>query len=95
MFIVYVDDIIITGDDKKGIDDLKRYLQNSFWTKDLGTLHYFLGIEVARSKEGIYLLQRKYVLDILEETSLLGSKLVETPMDPNVKIVWRSGGAII
>ena len=53
--IVYVDDIIITGDDKKGIDDLKRYLQNSFQTKDLGKLRYFLGIEVERFKEGISL----------------------------------------
>ena len=47
--------IIITGDDKQGIDDLKRYLQNSFRTKDLVKLRYFLGIEVARSKEGINL----------------------------------------
>ena len=57
MLIVYVDDIIITGDDKKGIDDLKRYLQNSFRTKDMGKLRYLLGIEVARSKEGIKLSQ--------------------------------------
>ena len=46
LLVVYVDNIIITGD-KQGIDDLKRYLQNSFRTKDLGKLHYFLGIEVA------------------------------------------------
>ena len=55
LLIVYVDDIIITGDDKQGINDLKRYLQNSFRTKDLGKLRYLLGIEVARSKEGISL----------------------------------------
>ena len=91
MFIVYVDDIIITGDDKKGIDDLKRYLQNSFRTKDLDKLRYFLGIEVARFKEGINLSQRKYVLDILEETGLLGSKPMETPMDPNVKLYEDQG----
>ena len=47
LLIVYVDDIIITSDDKKGIDDLKRYLQNSFRTKDMGKLRYFLGIEIA------------------------------------------------
>ena len=47
LLIIYVDDIIVTGDDKQGIDDLKRYLQNSFRTKDLGKLCYFLGIEVA------------------------------------------------
>ena len=61
---------------------MKRYLQNSFQTKDLGKLRYFLGIEVAQSKEGISLFQRKYVLDILEETGLLGFNLMETPMDP-------------
>ena len=85
LLIVYVDDIIIIGDDKQGINNLKRYLQNSFRTKDLRKLRYFLDIEVARSKEGISLSQR-YVLDILEETGLLGSKPVETPMDPNVKL---------
>ena len=47
LLIVYVDNIIITGDNKHGIDDLKRYLQNSFRTKDLGKLRCFLGIEVA------------------------------------------------
>ena len=70
---------------------MKRYLQNSFRTKDLGKLHYFLGIEVARSKEGISLSQRKYVLDILEETGLLRSKPVETSMDPNVKLYEDQG----
>ena len=91
LLIVYVDDIIITGDDKQGIDDLKIYLQNSFRTKDLGKLRYFLGIEVARSKKGISLSQRKYVLDILEEMGLLGSKPMETPMDPNVKLYEDQG----
>lgn len=70
---------------------MKIYLQNSFRTKDLGKLHYFLGIEVAQSKEDINLSQRKYVLDILEETSLLGSKPVETPMNPNVKLYKDQG----
>ena len=65
---------------------MKTYPQTSFHTKDLGKLPYFLGIGVARSKEGINLSQRKYVLDILEETGLLGSKPVETPMDHNVKL---------
>lgn len=47
LLIVYVDDIIIIGDDKMDIDDLKMFLQNSFRSKDLGKLHDFLGIEVA------------------------------------------------
>ena len=83
---MYVNDIIITSDDKKNIDDLKRYLQNSLWTKDLGKLHYFLGIEVARSKEDINLTLRKYELYIFKEIGLLGSKPIVTPIDPNVKL---------
>ena len=47
LLIVNVDDIIIAEDDKQDIDDLKRYLQNSFQTKDLGKLRYFLGIELS------------------------------------------------
>lgn len=91
LLVVYVDDIIITRDDQIGIANLKTFLQSKFQTKDLGHLRYFLGIEVARSKEGISLSQRKYVLDILEETSLLGSKPVETPMDLNVKLSCDNG----
>jgi hypothetical protein len=55
--------------------------------QELGKLWYFLGIEVARSKIGINFSQRKYVLDILEETGLLGVRLVDTPMDSNYKRV--------
>ena len=85
LLIVYVGDILITSDDK-AVDDLKTYPQTSFQTKDLGKLPYFLGFGVARSKEGINLSQRKYVFDILEETGLLGSKPVKTPIDHNVKL---------
>ena len=57
LLIVYVDDIIITGENTRGIEELKTFLQGQFHTKDLGQLRYFLGIEVARSKEGISLSQ--------------------------------------
>lgn len=82
---VYVDDIVVTGSDKDGISDLKVYLNKNFHMKDLGHLRYFLGIEVARSKQGIFISQRKYVLDLLKETGMLSSKSSETPMDPNIK----------
>ena len=64
-----------------GIVDLKTHLGKHFHTKDLGLLHYFRGIEVARSKEGINLCQRKYVLDLLSETGMLGARPADTPMD--------------
>ena len=85
ILIVYVDDIILTGDDTEEISDLKSLLASAFEIKDLGTLKYFLGMEVARSKEGIVISQRKYILDLLKETGMIGSKPVDTPMDPNLK----------
>ncbi|CAM8893378.1 unnamed protein product [Rhodiola kirilowii] len=81
--IVYVDDMIITGDDSEEIEALKTYLSKEFEMKDLGKLKYFLGIEVARSKKGISLSQRKYVLDLLTETGMLDCKSAETPIEMN------------
>ena len=61
---------------------------------DLGKLKYFLGIEIAQSNSGIVLSQRKYDLDILEETDMLDCKPVDTPMDPNVKLVPGQGESL-
>ncbi|KAK4386010.1 Retrovirus-related Pol polyprotein from transposon RE2 [Sesamum angolense] len=80
---VYVDDILITGSDLVGIEEAKTYLQKHFVTKDLGRPRYFLGIEIAHSKHGISLSQRKYACDLLHEAGLLGTKPVDTPMDSN------------
>ncbi|RVW87999.1 Retrovirus-related Pol polyprotein from transposon RE2 [Vitis vinifera] len=89
--VVYVDDIVITGSDQDGIQKLKQHLFTHFQTKDLGKLKYFLGIEIAQSSSGVVLSQRKYALDILEETGMLDYKPVDTPMDPNVKLVPGQG----
>ena len=89
--VVYVDDIVITGSDQDGIQKLKQHLFTHFQTKDLGKLKYFLGIEIAQSSSGVVLSHRKYALDILEETGMLDCKPVDTPMDPNVKLVPGQG----
>ncbi|PRQ56213.1 putative RNA-directed DNA polymerase [Rosa chinensis] len=81
--IIYVDDMVITGNDTVEIDRLQRQLASEFEMKDLGELKYFLGIEVARGREGIYLCQRKYVLDLLTETGLLDCRPVDTPIEQN------------
>jgi hypothetical protein len=83
ILIVYVDDIVITGNDDDGIACLKKMLAKSFEVKDLGFLHYFLGIEVVYGPQGIYLSQRKYVLDLLAETGMLGCKPASTPIELN------------
>ncbi|CAM8956599.1 unnamed protein product [Rhodiola kirilowii] len=68
------------------IDAIKAFIHSEFRIKDLGFLKYFLGIEVARSSEGIFINQRKYALDLLSEVGLLGCKPSSTPMDIKQKL---------
>ncbi|XP_020261941.1 uncharacterized protein LOC109837959 [Asparagus officinalis] len=91
MLTVYVNDMIITGDDEKEIAQLKVRLGKEFEVKDLGLLRYFLGIEIARGAEGIVLSQRKYALDLLKETGMLGCKPVTTPIDQKFKLGAEAG----
>ncbi|KAF5950166.1 hypothetical protein HYC85_012159 [Camellia sinensis] len=86
ILIVFVDDIILTGDNVTEMDRLKKSLALEFEIKDLGSLKYFLGMEVARSKMGIVVSQRKYILDLLKETGMSGCRPVDTPIDPNQKL---------
>ena len=86
ILIVYVDYIIITGDDAEGIKKLSQDLSRHLDIKDLGKLKYFLGIEVAYSQHGIVLSQHKYVLDLLKKTGKILSKPVVTPGDCYVRL---------
>lgn len=84
--IFYVNDIVVTGNDKAKIDILKECLIREFEIKGLGRLEYFLGLEVAHSRHGIFISQHKYVLDLLSETGKLGCKPVETPIEQNHRL---------
>ncbi|KAI5321949.1 hypothetical protein L3X38_031021 [Prunus dulcis] len=86
IILIYVDDIVITGNDPKAIQSLKDFLHARFRIKDLGNLKYFLGIEVARSKKGIFISQRKYALDILDDAGLLGARPYSFPMEQTLRL---------
>lgn len=75
--IVYVNDMVLTSDGPNEMKAFQGYLATKFKIKDLGKLKYFLGIKVVRSKHGIFLSQRKYVLDLLTKTGM-SDKQVET-----------------
>jgi Reverse transcriptase (RNA-dependent DNA polymerase) len=91
VILVYVDDIIITENNNEEIKKVKQSLKNEFDIKDLGTLSYFLGIEIAHSSKGLFLSQRKYVLDLLKETGKLGAKSASTPIETNIKLGPEDG----
>ncbi|KAL0544391.1 hypothetical protein IC582_019506 [Cucumis melo] len=86
LFVVYVDDVVITGNDVLGISPLKTFLQGLFHTTNLERLKYFLGIEVMTSKKGIYPSQWKYAFDLLFEIGKLGIKPCSTSMIPNFRL---------
>ena len=89
--LVYVDDIVLLGNDLLEIKSITQLLDEVFNIKDLGDLNFFLGFEVARSKQGINICQRKYILDILHDAGMLGSKPVSTPIDYAVRLHQQSG----
>lgn len=85
--LVYVDDILITGNSSTNIHTLKHNLNKIFSLKDLGLLHYFLGIEVKYKDSGdIHLCQKKYIQDLLTRAHMDKAKPINTPMVTNLKL---------
>ncbi|GJZ56267.1 putative RNA-directed DNA polymerase, partial [Tanacetum coccineum] len=80
VLLMYVDDILITGNDLIEIEKCKDLLNSKFLIKDLGELNYFLGIEVIKNDCGICLSQRKYNLKLLSEFGMLACKPSKIPL---------------
>jgi hypothetical protein len=77
-----VDDIIITGDDEHAVNLLVQNLVKRFLLKDLGSLTYFLGVEIQSHSHGLVLSQHRYIQDLLHRTNMSNSQLVTTPLLP-------------
>jgi len=91
LLLLYVDDMIITGDDLSGIQELKDFLSQQFEMKDLGHLSYFLGLEITHSTDGLYITQAKYASELLSRAGLTDSKTVDTPVELNAHLTPTGG----
>lgn len=88
--LVYMDGVLLTGSNDHNIQSPKDYLHGLFTIKDLGSARYFLGLEIAPSEQGIFLSQRKYILDIFVDTGLTGCKPAPTPFLQSIKLTGET-----
>ena len=88
---VYVDDILLTGNDEAKISSLKGFLDNTFKIKDLGQVHLFLGIEILHTDHGLLLTQRKFATELLQEFDCSSLNTVVCPLDYTVKLHLDEG----
>nr|GMC86604.1 uncharacterized protein LOC109166970 [Ipomoea batatas] len=88
---VYVDDIVVASPDLEIIQEVKRQINDNFQIKDLGTLKYFLSLEVARQVKDIAVCQRKYALELLDDTGFTNAKPVHSPTVPSHKLSKSEG----
>ncbi|CAH9052365.1 unnamed protein product [Cuscuta europaea] len=90
-FLVYVDDIVLTGNSSVAVNKFVMQLTSRFSVKDMGSLHHFLGIEVIPTKNDMFLSQRQYILNTLETCAMLGAKDSPTPMSSSQPITLTDG----
>lgn len=94
ILVVYVDDIVLAGDDLVELQSLKQFLDGQFRIKDLGNVHYFLGMEVSHHKQGYLVSQHKFTLDLLHEFNCHQFSPVSTPLDCSFKFVAAMGSPL-
>jgi len=84
--LLYVDDIVLTASSQQLLQRIISSLQQEFAMKDLGQLHHFLGVTVEPRSSGLFLHQRQYALDILEQARMTDCKPCSTPVDTQAKL---------
>jgi hypothetical protein len=87
---VYVDDLVVTGDLQKDIKLVKSEMGKAFNMSDLGLLHYYLGLEVKQSSDGIFLSQGAYAKKILDHSGMAGCNSCQFPIEPCLKLSKES-----
>ncbi|KAL0456195.1 UNVERIFIED_CONTAM: Retrovirus-related Pol polyprotein from transposon TNT 1-94 [Sesamum latifolium] len=92
--LVYVDDVLVVSPSLALVTSVKVYLDGLFTIKDLGVARYSLGLQIARSADGLSLTQTKYIHDILVDTGLSSAKSVTTPLPQGVKLCSESGSLL-
>ena len=92
--LLYVDDMIITGDDSQSIAFVKQRLSETFLMSDLGPLRYFLGLEVTSTSDSIFLSQEKYTQDLLSRAALTVHRTIDTPMELSVHLQPTDGAPL-
>ena len=88
--LVYVDDIVLIGNCPSFLQSLILQLSSEFELKDLGPLHYFLGLQITKTSAGLFLNQSKYAHDLLQRHNMLSAKPAKTPCAPNLRLVPAS-----
>ncbi|KAM1528050.1 hypothetical protein ACFX1Z_017449 [Malus domestica] len=91
VLLLYVDDIIITGNASSAIQQVVAALTNEFELKDLGPLHFFLGIQISKTAHGLFLSQEKYIVDLLKKTDMTDAKPAVTPCLPYNRLLKDDG----
>jgi hypothetical protein len=94
ILLLYVDDLFLTGEEKLVVE-CKQRLAAEFEMKDLGLMHYFLGLEVWQSLERIFLNQGKYTVEILKRFDMLECKSMNTPMEAKLKLLVDTSSDLI
>jgi hypothetical protein len=94
ILLLYVDDLFLTGEENL-ITECKKRLASEFEIKDLGLMHYFLGLEVWQSPERIFLNQGKYTVEILKRFDMLECKSMNTPMEVKLELLVDTSSELI
>lgn len=93
--LVYVDDILVTGNDMTVVDQVLQSFADRFSIKDPVDLHYLLGIESIRTPQGLHLMQQKYVNDLLTKQNMSDAKPVTTPLPTSPKLSLNGGTPLL